>query len=213
LLALLTGHSSSYFLKFFHSITKSEKASIILFSILFFPGTFIHELAHWLMAKILFVQTSGMEFLPQVQGEAIKLGSVSIAKTDPIRRLLIGVAPVLAGLTLVLGFLGLFQAYLGTISLPWWAWIVLSYLIFVIASTMFSSRKDMEGAIGVILSIVLIGLVVWFVGFDWLLLAILKFLTVNSNNFFRQLSLLMVIPLGLNLLITILGYASGKRLT
>src|SRR3990167_10497015 len=98
LLALLTRHSSSYFLRFFHSISGSEKAAVILFSILFFPGTLLHELAHWFAAKLLFVHTSGMEFLPQIEGDSIKLGSVSIAKTDPIRRLLIGVTPVLVGL-------------------------------------------------------------------------------------------------------------------
>ena len=92
LLAILTSHSSSYFLRLFYFLTGSEKAAVILFSILFFPGTLIHELAHWLMAKLLFVPTSSMEFIPQIQGGSIKLGSVSIAKTDPLRRLLIGVA-------------------------------------------------------------------------------------------------------------------------
>lgn len=213
MLSLLTSHFSAYFLKFFHSITRSEKLSAIIFAIIFFPGTFIHELSHWLAAKMLFVHTSGMEFLPQIHEDGVKLGSVSIVKTDPIRRLLIGVAPVVVGLGILLGGLGVLGNYGANLQTsPWWVWLILGYLVLVIGSTMFSSRKDLEGSLGVILVLVLLGLLSYFAGFDWLLIAILNLFSVTLDPFFKQLSLLILIPLGLNFIIWFLIWSASKRL-
>jgi hypothetical protein len=206
LLAALTSHSSSYFLKFFHAVSGSEKAAIILFSVLFFPGTFVHEMAHWLMAKLLFVYSGKMEFLPQIQGDAIKLGSVSIAKTDPVRRLLIGVAPVILGLIVLLGMLWGIRQYYSYLSVyPWTIWLLLGYVVFVTGSTMFSSRKDLEGSIGVLLmGAVILGLL-YLTGFDWLLMYGINYLLVDLNNFFGQLVIFMLIPLGMNLFFLVAG--------
>lgn len=213
LLAPLTRYSSSYFLRLFYSVTGSEKGAIILFSLIFFPGTLVHELAHWLMAKLLLVHTSGMEFIPQVQGDAIKLGSVSIAKTDPLRRLLIGVAPVIVGLSILLGALSVVRDYFQTLSsFPWWIWLILGYLVLVIASTMFSSRKDLEGALGVVISFGIVLLIGYLTGFGWIGTAFYQYLAINLNDFFKQLSILMMIPLSLNIGVSVLGWGAAKRL-
>ncbi len=213
LLSALTSHSSSYFLRLFYSLTGSEKGAVILFSILFFPGTFVHELAHWLMAKILLVPTSQMEFVPQIQGGSIKLGSVSIAKTDPLRRLLIGVAPVIVGLSILLGMLWSIQAYFQYFSsYPWWIWLALGYVVFVIGSTMFSSRKDLEGSLGVIISIGLTILGIYLLDFGWVLNALYPWLTINLNDFFYQISGLLTVPIGIDLAVIIVGLLSRQRL-
>lgn len=209
-LAMLTTHSTSYFLKLFYSMTKSEKASIWLFSLLFFPGTLVHEIAHWLMAKILFVRTSSMEFVPQMQGDVIKMGSVSIAKTDPVRRLLIGVAPVLVGLSIVIAGIWVLQGY--TSQLVWWEWILAGYLVFVVASTMFSSRKDLEGNISVFITIIAMGVIFYLLGFDWVLQSMYTYITINLNEFFRKLSYLMIVPLGINIVIGVLEWTGRKKL-
>lgn len=213
LLALLTGHSSSYFLRFFYALTGNQTIAVGLFSVLFFPGTLIHELAHWMMAKLLFVHTSKMEFFPQIQDDAIKLGSVSIAKTDPIRRLLIGVAPVLVGLSTLLGILWSIQNFFGYFSsYPWWAWLGLGYVVFVTGSTMFSSRKDLEGSLGVVGGIIFVIILMYLTGFGWLIETLYQYLTISLNSFFQKLSFLLTIPLGVNLLITLLGWSATKRL-
>jgi len=72
---------------------------------LFFPGTVIHELAHLLAAGLLFVKTGSMEIIPKVMDDEIRLGSVQVAKTDPFRRTIIGVAPVLLGMAIIFGIL------------------------------------------------------------------------------------------------------------
>src|ERR1035437_2432032 len=80
------------------SKTLSKFMSINFLSFLFLPGIIVHELSHILVAAILFVPVGSMEFAPKRHGNAVKLGSVEIAKTDPIRRSIIGCAPFFMGL-------------------------------------------------------------------------------------------------------------------
>lgn len=211
-LAFLTRHSSAYFLDFFKSITGSEKLAIILFAVLFFPGTLIHELAHWLMATALLVHTGDIELLPERRGDSIKLGSVSIAQTDPIRRLLIGIAPIIVGLLILLGSLWyVTYAYQSFSQLPWWGWVILGYLVLVIASTLFSSRKDLEGAFSMLIAIIILSVILYFLGFGWVGIIIYKYLSTNLDTFFSQLALLMLIPISINSAVNLLGILAKKR--
>src|ERR1035437_9168331 len=81
----------------------SRFMSINLLSFLFLPGVIVHELSHLLVAAILLVPVGEVEFSPKKNGDGIKLGSVQIGKTDPIRRCLIGFAPIFMGIVLVVG--------------------------------------------------------------------------------------------------------------
>src|SRR5438045_1842305 len=98
---LLTRNLSSLL---YHT-TRSQKATIYLMALLFFPGTVIHELSHAIMAGLLFVHTGHIELWPKLEGQHVKLGSVAIAHTDIFRRFLIGAAPFFFGTTLLLGLL------------------------------------------------------------------------------------------------------------
>lgn len=91
------------------------------------PGVILHELSHWLVAKILFVPTKDIVlFRPQpaqtVKGRTtpVTLGYVEIFKTDPIRQSLIGLAPLPVGILTLLGLAALlnFQAGIGPVSTP-----------------------------------------------------------------------------------------------
>jgi hypothetical protein len=66
------------------------------------PGVILHELSHWLLAKVLFVPTGDMAlFSPsknRAQNNKVILGYVEIYKTDPLRQSLIGIAPLLIGI-------------------------------------------------------------------------------------------------------------------
>src|SRR5581483_9511260 len=93
----ITQRISGFLLK----VTKNQSTSIAILAFFFFPGVVIHELAHFIIATLLFVRTGDIEFVPKIEGDRVKLGSVQIAKTDPFRRALIGVAPVLVGLFLI----------------------------------------------------------------------------------------------------------------
>ena len=136
----------------FH-LTKKFTISIQFLSILFLPGVIIHELSHWFMANMLFVQTGDIEFFPQKQGDKVKLGSVQIAKTDFFRRFLIGIAPFLGGI----GLLSLLYFYLSPTIMPFtYKSIIFLFTLFEIGNTMYASKKDMEGALGMVIFLVLV---------------------------------------------------------
>jgi hypothetical protein len=123
------------------------------------------------MAMILFVPVGNMEFTPRRHGNGVKLGSVEIAKTDPIRRSLIGFAPVLVGLTIIVGVVYVSSSnYLllqgQNIYVIVGLILVLTYLLFAISNTMFSSKTDMEGALEIFIVILLILGISYVLGFN-----------------------------------------------
>ncbi len=138
-------------------LTKSRPTAIGFLSFLFFPGTVIHELAHLFTAEILGVHTSGLTLVPEgLEEKNVRTGSVAIAQSDPIRRAIIGIAPVFVGL----GSLGLISYFIpglwnqmtidftnGIIFSQGSFYLVLlsGYSLFAVSNTMFSSSEDMEG--------------------------------------------------------------------
>lgn len=146
----VTKSLSRLFLHMFHS----SSLMIHLLAFLFLPGVIIHELSHFLMASILFVPTGEIEFLPEIRGSEVKMGSVAIGATDPFRRFLIGVAPLLIGFFVIL----LLFWYITPVVFASWQTILLLYGAFEVSNTMFSSKKDMEGALGIIILFCLVGL-------------------------------------------------------
>ncbi len=178
---------------FFFRITKSNTFAVQLLAILFLPGVIVHELAHWFVASILFVQTGDIEFLPQVQGDTVKLGSVQIAKTDPVRRFIIGVAPIVFGLLVLLGIFWLLTPSFSPLT---WKTGIFLYAVFEIGNTMFSSKKDLEGAVG-------------FFILAFLFLFLLLFLKVPVFSFVAQLLYVGAVQSLFSTLITFFVLAIG----
>lgn len=153
---ILTQHLSS----FFYRITHSRKATIYLLAILFFPGTFIHEISHYVMARLLFVRAYQIEFFPKLHGETVKLGSVTMERSDFFRRLLIGMAPFFFGTVILLG--SLYYAVTHNWQNNYVLLLIIGYCLFEIGNTMFSSKKDMEGAVELIAVCLVIGSLLFF---------------------------------------------------
>ena len=85
-----------------HMIFKNTKLSLYLLAFLFLPGTTIHEVSHFIMATLLHVRTGKISVWPEIEANGhIRAGHVEVAKTDPIRLILIGVAPMILGLTAI----------------------------------------------------------------------------------------------------------------
>jgi hypothetical protein len=156
-------------------LTRRVDLSIILFSILFFPGVLLHEGSHYLMARLLRVPTGRFSIIPKpMPGGKLQLGYVETAKVDWLRDSLVGAAPFLTGALFVayagliqMGLLALYQAYQSggpssvTYMLPelvqtpdFWIWF---YLVFTISSTMLPSASDRKAwlPIGIIMLILL----------------------------------------------------------
>lgn len=179
------------------------KWTISILAFIFLPGTIIHELAHYLMARLLFVPVGKMEFLPKQEGDTVKLGSVSIASSDPLRRLLIGVAPFLAGTSLII--ITLFIAERESFWGINYAMLIIFYILFEIGNSMFSSKKDLEGAIAVVLFVLLIIAFLFILGVRIDLGDLQKTLDDKTLHIFYQGAIYLLFPIGLDVgLITIL---------
>lgn len=183
-------------------LTRHESFAIFFLSFLFLPGVVVHELAHLLVANVLLVPTGEVEFLPQVHGHEVKLGSVAIAKTDIVRRFIIGIAPLIIGLSvLVILFLFLYPFML----LSWKSALML-YAIFEIGNTMFSSRKDMEGTVGFLVLVSLVVVAGYFFGIRISPQILLQFLSPNILSLASTIDELIFIALGVDIgIIAILG--------
>jgi len=108
-----------------------------------------------LVAELLRVKTGRFNFTPQLdEGDKIKAASLQIAKTDPCRRTLIGLAPVLFGLITIFALRAFVfqpaagQSFSQLLNSPWSLLLALMsfYLLFAVSNTMFSSSKDLEAA-------------------------------------------------------------------
>lgn len=124
----------------------------VLFSIIFFPGTVVHEMAHYLTAIVLFLKVRSIHLIPERKGNEIKLGKVIYEKADPVRGILVGVAPVLFGIAFLL-------AYPAVVRFPNpspWINVLSVYLFFVVSTTMFSSKQDLVD-LAALLPFVIIG--------------------------------------------------------
>lgn len=172
LLFFLSRSLSNSIANFFYSLTKSKKLTIYILAFIFLPGTIIHELSHFLSAGLLFVHVGEIEFMPILNGDQVKLGSVEIGKTGILKRMLIGLAPVFIGLSLIIGLLWFFKDGIITTSSLWQTLLIL-YAVFEIGNTMFSSSKDLEGALTFFGTLLIV----------FLTFVITLFLTHNSISF------------------------------
>jgi hypothetical protein len=200
LLFLLSKQLTILVSHFFFRITHSTKTMIYLMAVLFFPGTVIHELSHFLMAQLLFVRTGEIDLFPEAQEGGVKLGSVAIARSDPFRRLFIGMAPFLFG-TAILLMLLFFAIRDNWFANPLLLTLTL-YALFEIGNTMFSSRKDMEGALELLIVLIFLGIVFYFLG--------IRLPAVNPDvlfgtpilvKLFQTGSALLLVPIGLDIVI------------
>jgi len=168
----------------YHSLfvaTKSHQTATLLFALLFLPGVALHELSHWVMAKLLFVKTHRFSLIPAWTGEGeIRFGFVEISKTDGIRSALIAIAPLVSGIVAILwlafthlhldilleGITNLdssivsdgIKIYLQTPDVLLW-----SYLLLAISNTMLPSASDRKawlpaGIIFLLIYAILVGL-------------------------------------------------------
>ncbi|MEX2028106.1 MAG: hypothetical protein WD988_01225 [Candidatus Curtissbacteria bacterium] len=143
-------------------LTRSSRVTVYLLAFLFLPGTAIHEMAHVLAAALLRVPVGDIDLMPKADGKRVKLGSVPVGDCDPIRMFIIGAAPALLGTILII-FALLLLGRLGFLDI-WWGKLLGGYIVFEIGNTMFSSQRDMEGAIEFLAAVTLILGLLYFVG-------------------------------------------------
>jgi hypothetical protein len=162
-------------------LTRDPRVTMGIFSILFLPGVFLHELSHFVVAKILLVRTGKFSIFPKSLPDGrLQLGYVETARSDAVRDSLIGAAPLIVG-TLFVAYVAIYHLqmrvlwdsfrngqfdlfWLGIRALPrvqdFYLWF---YLVFAVSSTMMPSESDRHAWLELVISIgvlVLIALVV-----------------------------------------------------
>ena len=168
--------------------SRDPRITMGTFSIIFLPGVFLHELSHFLMAKVLRVPTGRFSILPRsLSNGRLQLGYVETARSDIVRDSLIGAAPLIVG-TLFVAYVaierfemrilwdvlrnGQFNLFwMGMRALPnvrdFYLWF---YLVFAVSSTMMPSESDRHGWLELLISVgVLFGLTLLFGAGPWML--------------------------------------------
>lgn len=194
-----------------YSFSGSRKTAAHVLAFLFLPGTIIHELSHILMAGVMLVHTGEIEFEPEIDPNgAVKLGSAQVGKTDPLRMLLIGVAPVILGLTLITTLLYYLSLNLGD-NLNFWQILLSIYGVFIIGNTMFSSKKDLEGALAAVVALILVLSAIYFLGLKEPFYLLSNFINQNLSDYLKRIDLFLLAPLILNLVIIFLSKLFVRR--
>lgn len=188
------------------SKTVSRFLSIHVLSFLFLPGVIVHELSHWLIASILFVRVGEIEFKPKIEDHGLKLGSVAIAKTDPIRRAIIGFAPIFVGLIIILGAVHIFTANLSffwsnQIYIAVFLVLGIFYILFVVSNTMFSSKADMEGTLELSIVFLVIFIALYFTGFRFPDYLIKSLFLKEVLGIVQKSSMFLLVPIAIDLAI------------
>ncbi|MBP6913334.1 MAG: M50 family metallopeptidase [Candidatus Levybacteria bacterium] len=183
--------------QFLYKITKSKRITIFFLAFLFLPGTIIHEFSHAIAAAITGVRVGRMDLMPEYIQGGLKLGSVQVGKADIVRNFFIGIAPFISGtiLLLVIIYIVLSYSFFASFGIT----ILSLYLVFVISNTMFSSRKDMEGAVEFFILIAVFLLAFYLLGLRFDTIS-LNFLSI-FNHMFKIGSYYLLVPLGIDIFI------------
>ncbi len=209
-------YQTIYLLSF--KFLRNNNAAVIPVFLLFLPGVVIHELAHFLAAELLFVKTGELEISPKIENGTLKMGSIQIRETDMLRRAIIGVAPVIVGTTLLL--IAVFY-FVNNINLNVFSYIeilkavLFVWIIFFITNTMFSSSRDVEGALETLaflgfLALVLgISLTILKINFAGSLLNLV--LSEQVVNELKRGSYFLLFPVTINIAIVLLSAIFRKR--
>jgi hypothetical protein len=145
--------------------TGKQGWAIVLYALILLPGVLLHELSHWISARLMGVRTGKFSVIPRQQSDgSIQLGYVEYFKTNvgPVRESIIGGAPLVAGtlVILLIGFLvfdmpaiaglvqsggaeGLRVALLQLFNTS--DFLVWLYLLFAIGNAMMPSPSDRRG--------------------------------------------------------------------
>lgn len=190
--------------------TQNPTFTMFMFSFIFLPGVFLHELSHLVTAKLLGVRTGKFWLLPDVLPDGrLQLGYVEAARTDIVRDSLVGVAPLITGILFV-AFAAVDRLHLvvmwdtfrngqwelflmGLRILPtapdFWLWF---YLTFAVSSTMMPSESDRQAwmPLGVVSGILLVLVLLAGAG-PWML----THLAPPFNDFLRGTALILLVSI------------------
>jgi len=144
-------------------MTGDVDVTMIAYYLLMFPGILLHELSHFVTARMLGIRVTNFSLGPRRRKNAktVELGSVSVYSGGTIRDSLVGVAPFVAGTAVLLlvsymvfdvgalgrvwaaqGWTGFFSTVATLPQTPdFWLWL---YIIFAVSNAMMPSAADRQ---------------------------------------------------------------------
>jgi len=151
-----------------HRLGGSKHQSLIIWSLIFLPGTLIHEVSHFLVAALTGARTGKIEIFPEYleneKSTHVALGSVQTQKLNPLQGFLVGIAPFISGLALLIWLASLLQA--GFAAPNYWLLLLEGYLFFTIANSFFPSWPDIRQTLPFVIISLVAALLAWYLGFQ-----------------------------------------------
>lgn len=101
---VLSAVNHQFLLQLIHVVarlTGSLQAAITVYFLIVYPGIFVHEAAHWIIALLLGMSPSAFSVWPEFDGYSLRLGYVQMRRSDLLSESLVGAAPLLASLLLI----------------------------------------------------------------------------------------------------------------
>jgi len=134
-----------------HRLGGNQNVLIWIWSVVFLPGTIIHEISHFLAAAATGTRTGQIEIFPEFienlleesdRPRGVSLGSVQVARMNPLQGFIVGLAPFISGTVLLIWLSSLIQvSYQAQNPYPL---LLQAYLFFVIANSFFPSWSDIK---------------------------------------------------------------------
>ncbi len=156
-----------------HLFGGGNRSLIVIWSLIFLPGTVIHEMSHFFFAIITGARTGKIEIFPELleddwedegRGQTVALGYVQTQKPNPIQGFFIGTAPFVVGLILLIWLASLIQTSSG--SGQWAVAFLQGYLFFTVANSFFPSWSDIRQTLPLVIIVFVAGLLAWILGFQ-----------------------------------------------
>lgn len=187
---------------FFYKITKSENFSTNGLAFIFFPGVVVHEMSHYLTAVFLLVKTGKISLLPKREGDYVKLGSVSVEKSNIVKEFIIGASPLFSGITIILFIIYFVLQDLSGLNIL--KVIISLYGIFILSNTMYASRKDFQAALPFLVSIITVGIVLVILGVRFPSISLEYFPQIDLSRIFYMGSLYLGVPVIIDLTVILM---------
>ncbi len=153
-----------------HHVGGSRKFLIIFWSLIFLPGTVIHELSHFFLAILVGARTGKIEIFPQFLEEdnnsgGVALGSVQTQRLNIFQGVLVGLAPFYVGLGLLVWLASsISNSYFAE---SYYLLFAQAYLFFTISNSFFPSRSDLAHVLPATIILSLTVLFLWLIGFQF----------------------------------------------
>ena len=207
---------------------KNKKLGLYFYHLLFLPGVIFHELSHFLVAALFNIQTGEIKIFPEEadEDEGTRLGSIEVAKADPIRMGLVAIAPFAVSLAVLFiivkiavnptepslaSALTAWFNYLKSFPSRPWQVILVSYGLLTISNTMFLSKEDLRAGLVLLGFLIIVLFAVYHFAGPEALVRTLSYLTIFNTALFLAFLVNLSFLLTLSLLEKILLFFTRSR--